>query len=112
MKRSASSGGKDGRHSAAHSLAVGVLTVLCFGSAGAAQDDPDRAETRLEEIIVTGSLISDPNRVSPSPIVIMSWRPEAERHRDAGSGAQPAAAVRARRERQATEGRARADMPR
>ena len=29
-----------------------------------------RAETRLEEIIVTGSLITDPNRESPSPIVI------------------------------------------
>ena len=28
------------------------------------------SETRLEEVIVTGSLITDPNRESPSPIVI------------------------------------------
>src|SRR5215510_21815 len=63
MKRSA-------RIRAARGWAVGVTTVLSFGVAQAAQDDAQREETRLEEIIVTGSLITDPNRESPSPIVI------------------------------------------
>jgi outer membrane receptor protein involved in Fe transport len=53
-------------------LAVGVTTVLSFGVAQAAQDDAQRDETRLEEVIVTGSLITDPNRESPSPILISS----------------------------------------
>jgi iron complex outermembrane receptor protein len=51
-------------------LALGVCTVLPFGVAHAAEDDAQRSETRLEEVIVTGSLITDPNRESPSPIVI------------------------------------------
>ena len=63
MKRSA-------RIGAAKGLAVGVSTVLSFGVAHAAEDDAERTETRLEEVIVTGSLITDPNRESPSPIVI------------------------------------------
>lgn len=63
MKRSA-------RIGAATGLAVGVSTVLSCGVARAAEDDAGRAETRLEEVIVTGSLITDPNRESPSPIVI------------------------------------------
>ena len=63
MKRSA-------RIGAAKGLAVGVSTVLSFGVAHAAEDDAGRTETRLEEVIVTGSLITDPNRESPSPIVI------------------------------------------
>ncbi len=63
MKRSA-------RIGAAKGLAVGVSTVLSFGVAHAAEDDAQRSETRLEEVIVTGSLITDPNRESPSPIVI------------------------------------------
>jgi iron complex outermembrane receptor protein len=61
------------KHSAtvgARGLAIGVSTVLSFGVAHAAEDDAQRAESRLEEIIVTGSLITDPNRESPSPIVI------------------------------------------
>ena len=61
------------KHSArigASGLAIGVSTVLSFGVAQAAEDDAQRAESRLEEIIVTGSLITDPNRESPSPIVI------------------------------------------
>jgi iron complex outermembrane recepter protein len=65
MKRSA-------RFGAARGLAVGVSTVLSFGVAQAAQDDAERSETRLEEVIVTGSLITDPNRESPSPILISS----------------------------------------
>jgi len=65
MKRSA-------RFGAARSLAVGVSTVLSCGVAQAAQDDAERSETRLEEVIVTGSLITDPNRESPSPILISS----------------------------------------
>jgi iron complex outermembrane recepter protein len=65
MKRSA-------RVGAARGWAVGVSTVLSFGVAQAAQDDAGRDETRLEEVIVTGSLISDPNRESPSPILISS----------------------------------------
>ena len=63
MKRSA-------RIGAARGWAVGVSTVLSFGVAQAAQDDAERNETRLEEVIVTGSLITDPNRESPSPILI------------------------------------------
>ena len=63
MKRSA-------RIGAAKGLAVGVSTVLSCGVAHAAEDDAQRSETRLEEVIVTGSLITDPNRESPSPIVI------------------------------------------
>jgi iron complex outermembrane recepter protein len=63
MKRSA-------RIGAARGLALGVSTVLSFGVAQAAQDDAGRDETRLEEVIVTGSLITDPNRESPSPILI------------------------------------------
>ena len=39
-------------------------------SAQAAEDTRSAAESRLEEIIVTGSLITDPNRESSSPIVI------------------------------------------
>jgi len=62
MKRSVSIG--------ASGWAVGVSTVLSFGVAQAAQDDAERNETRLEEVIVTGSLITDPNRESPSPILI------------------------------------------
>jgi outer membrane receptor protein involved in Fe transport len=65
MKRSA-------RIGAARGLAVGVSTVLSCGVAQAAQDDAQRDETRLEEVIVTGSLITDPNRESPSPILISS----------------------------------------
>jgi iron complex outermembrane recepter protein len=65
MKRSA-------RIGAARGWAVGVTTVLSFGVAQAAQDDAQRDETRLEEVIVTGSLITDPNRESPSPILISS----------------------------------------
>jgi outer membrane receptor protein involved in Fe transport len=65
MKRSA-------RIGAARGWAVGVTTVLSFGVAQAAQDDTQREETRLEEVIVTGSLITDPNRESPSPILISS----------------------------------------
>jgi len=64
MKRSA-------RIGAARGWAVGVTTVLSFGVAQAA-DDTQRDETRLEEVIVTGSLITDPNRESPSPILISS----------------------------------------
>jgi iron complex outermembrane recepter protein len=61
------------KHSArigASGLAIGVSTVLSFGVAQAAEDNAQREESRLEEIIVTGSLITDPNRESPSPIVI------------------------------------------
>jgi iron complex outermembrane receptor protein len=65
MKRSAKTG-------AARGWAVGVSTVLSFGVAQAAQDDAERTESRLEEVIVTGSLITDPNRESPSPILISS----------------------------------------
>src|SRR5678815_1240829 len=65
MKRSA-------RIGAVRGWAVGVTTVLSFGVAQAAQDDTGRDETRLEEVIVTGSLITDPNRESPSPILISS----------------------------------------
>ena len=60
------------RFGAARGLAVGVSTVLSCGVAHAAQDDLERSETRLEEVIVTGSLITDPNRESPSPILISS----------------------------------------
>ncbi|HKQ15080.1 MAG TPA: TonB-dependent receptor [Steroidobacteraceae bacterium] len=65
MKRSA-------RNGAASGLAVGVSTVLSFGAVQAAQEDTQREESRLEEVIVTGSLITDPNRESPSPILISS----------------------------------------
>jgi len=65
MKRSARIGATNG-------LAVGISTVLSFGVVQAAQDDAGRDESRLEEVIVTGSLITDPNRESPSPILISS----------------------------------------
>src|SRR4029079_19017537 len=65
MKRSARIGATNG-------LAVGISTVLSFGVVQAAQDDAGRDETRLEEVIVTGSLITDPNRESPRPILISS----------------------------------------
>jgi iron complex outermembrane receptor protein len=67
MKRSASIGRRTAR---AGNLAIGVSTVLSFGAVQAAEGDAQQTETRLEEVIVTGSLISDPNRESPSPIVI------------------------------------------
>ena len=69
MKHSATIGASRAR-SAANGLVAGVTTALSFGVAHAAQDDAQRAETRLEEVIVTGSLITDPNRESPSPIAI------------------------------------------
>jgi iron complex outermembrane recepter protein len=62
---------RSARIGAARGLAVGVSTVLSLG-VQAAQDDAQRDETRLEEVIVTGSLITDPNRESPSPILISS----------------------------------------
>jgi iron complex outermembrane receptor protein len=49
-------------------IGMGATLVLSFGAYAA--EDAARAETRLEEVIVTGSLISDPNRESSSPIVI------------------------------------------
>jgi len=69
MKQS-DSGSKGARRAAVQRLAAGATTALWFGIAGAAQDEA--AETRLEEVIVTGTLITDPNRESSSPIVISS----------------------------------------
>jgi iron complex outermembrane recepter protein len=66
MKRSANIGLRAAR---ASNLAIGVSAALSFGAAQAAEGDA-QTETRLEEVIVTGSLITDPNRESPSPIVI------------------------------------------
>jgi outer membrane receptor protein involved in Fe transport len=49
-----------------------VLATLLALSAGAAlaQEPASAPEEDLQQVIVTGSLISDPNRASPSPIVI------------------------------------------
>ena len=52
-------------------VALGAGMALAAGESGAADTGPAQEE-RLEEIIVTGSLIRDPNRESPSPIVITS----------------------------------------
>ena len=46
----------------AAALAVGVSTVLSCGVGYAAADDAERIENRLVEVIVNGSLITDPNR--------------------------------------------------
>ncbi|HEY0682900.1 MAG TPA: TonB-dependent receptor [Steroidobacter sp.] len=43
---------------------TGLVTVMSTASA------QEQADTGLEEVVVTGSLISDPNHVAPSPIVI------------------------------------------
>jgi iron complex outermembrane receptor protein len=48
------------------SMALGATIAASF----AARAADVSAEGSLEEVVVTGSLISDPNRVSPSPIVI------------------------------------------
>jgi len=47
-------------------MALGATIAASF----AARAADVSAEGSLEEVVVTGSLISDPNRVSPSPIVI------------------------------------------
>ena len=49
-------------------IVFGATAVVSVRSANAAEGAP--AEVRLEEVIVTGSLITDPNRESSSPIVI------------------------------------------
>ena len=49
-------------------IVFGATSVVSVRSANAAEGAP--AEVRLEEVIVTGSLITDPNRESSSPIVI------------------------------------------
>ena len=49
-------------------IAVGGALALPLLAMAAEGDAP--ADDKLEEVVVTGSLISDPNRVSPSPIVI------------------------------------------
>ena len=51
-------------------MAFGATALVSVGGANAADTPTASQEDRLEEIIVTGSLISDPNRESPSPIVI------------------------------------------
>ena len=87
------------------------------GAVAAASRTPPRttrsaAETRLEEVIVTGSLITDPNRESPSPIVIST----IESLQQSGTATIEAAlnqtaAVRARAAAPAMAGRARAATP-
>jgi iron complex outermembrane recepter protein len=52
----------------AGALHVGMIALFAASFARAA-DSPNSA-TAVEEVIVTGSLISDPNHVAPSPIVI------------------------------------------
>lgn len=52
-------------------LAAGALTTLAMSAAVAAEDQ-SAATSSLETVVVTGSLIQDPNHVAPSPIVISS----------------------------------------
>ena len=73
-------------------MALGATMTMSVSSAQDAKTA--QAEDSLEEIIVTGSLITDPNRESPSPIVITTiGGSAAERRGYARSGAQPDAAV-------------------
>jgi len=53
---------------------VWLLAPWLFGGAAAqaADETPAPANDQLAEVVVTGSLITDPNHVSPSPIVITS----------------------------------------
>ena len=48
-------------------MLAGAFTALVVATAYAQDEKPDEG---LAEVVVTGSLIQDPNRVSPSPIVI------------------------------------------
>ncbi len=67
MKRSARTVGG----AAASGLAVGVVHCAVLRRRRMLpRTTRSAAESRLEEVIVTGSLITDPNRESPSPIVI------------------------------------------
>lgn len=49
-----------------------ALTIAAVLNASAAAAQEARSSVNLEEVIVTGTLISDPNHVAPSPIVIAS----------------------------------------
>ncbi len=49
-------------------IAVGAALALPAQVMGADGDAP--TDEKLQEVVVTGSLISDPNRASPSPVVI------------------------------------------
>src|ERR1044071_4161175 len=50
---------------------AGIAAVSAFGTAPVMAADGDAApDEKLQEVVVTGSLISEPNRASPSPIVI------------------------------------------
>jgi iron complex outermembrane recepter protein len=53
----------------ARGLSLTTTIALC-GQAFGADESTARPQDRLEEIVVTGSLITDPNRESPSPIAI------------------------------------------
>src|SRR5688572_26019284 len=49
-------------------MAIGATLVL--PAQAMAADTDASADEKLQEVVVTGSLITDPNRASPSPIVI------------------------------------------
>jgi iron complex outermembrane receptor protein len=51
-------------------VAVALLLAACAGNAAAQEQGTPAGDDDLQQVVVTGTLISDPNRVSPSPIVI------------------------------------------
>jgi outer membrane receptor protein involved in Fe transport len=51
-------------------VVAGVALALPVLAVGAEGDAPGEEDSKVAEVVVTGSLITDPNRVSPSPIVI------------------------------------------
>jgi iron complex outermembrane recepter protein len=53
-------------------VAVAAMAQFVLGVAAAAEANDEASEGALAEVVVTGSIIQDPNRVSPSPIVITS----------------------------------------
>ncbi|MBB6093523.1 outer membrane receptor protein involved in Fe transport [Povalibacter uvarum] len=60
--------GRRARGTSSAALAMTIAAILNASAAGAQEAKPGT----LEEVIVTGTLISDPNHVAPSPIVIAS----------------------------------------
>src|SRR3954469_7942098 len=63
------------RYNAAATPVGAVVAAVLWGSSAAQAAEetaPVTANDQLAEVVVTGSLITDPNHISPSPIVITS----------------------------------------
>jgi outer membrane receptor protein involved in Fe transport len=58
------------RRSFVTGLVAGTVSVCAVSAAIAADTQAAKSAATLEEVVVTGTLISDPNHVAPSPIVI------------------------------------------